>query len=390
MKRPYLLLLSLCWFAHNTLAENFSWHGYLSQGLTQSIDSQFITDSNDITGQLTELGINGRYDISPRLAVVGQVDYLNGGNRYESGVRLDYLFVDWNPAVIDNWDTHIHIGRFKNRHWLYSATRDVPQTRNMAVLPQSVYFDGFRDIALGSDGVLVQLTKAGLGGNWEVNWSLGRSPISDAQTEAFLGKQAKGTTQQNFVHQASVFWQSPSTSWRIGGSVLDSDFSYSEASVDELVDGDTSIQRLMLALQYFGESWEMSAELLREYQEDNGAFSADYYNKRIGEGGYIQGRYLFTSAFSGILGFDSYIYNRDDASGHELEASSGGVIPSYFGYMNTITTGFRWDIAPAWRLQGEYHWVHGASRVTGFLNPQTLDHTKSHWRMWSVQLMYWF
>jgi hypothetical protein len=223
-------LFALCFVSATAKANhtNFSWHGYLSQGITQSKDSTFITDDNDITSELTEIGFNGYYQLAENISIAGQVNYLDGGNRFEQGTRLDYLFVDWKlPNLIGGWQANIHAGRFKNRHWLYSVTRDVPQTRYTSVLPQSVYFDGFRDVALGSNGLLASFAHYGKHNIWEINWSYGRSSINDSQRDFLLGDEAKGTIKQDFVHQASVFWQPATMAWKVGASLLDSDFLFS-------------------------------------------------------------------------------------------------------------------------------------------------------------------
>ena len=204
--------------------EGFSWHGYVSQGLTQSKDSLFITDNGDITGELTEVGLNGYYQVVENISIAGQVNYLDGGNRFEQGTRLDYLFIDWKlPNIGNGWQAQVHLGRFKNRHWLYSVTRDVPQTRHTAVLPQSVYFDGFRDVALGSNGVQTSFSRYGKDNIWELNWSYGRSTINNSQRDFLLGEEAKGKIKQDFVHQASVFWQPSTMEMKIGASWLSSD-----------------------------------------------------------------------------------------------------------------------------------------------------------------------
>ncbi|RDV23961.1 hypothetical protein DXV75_16485 [Alteromonas aestuariivivens] len=383
-------LATMIGFGNNVHAESVSWHGYLSQGLTQSIDSDFITDANSVTAELTELGLVGRYQFNSDLALVGQVVYLDGGNRYDQGGRLDYLFLDWRLPEYNQWQAHLHVGRYKNRHWLYSATRDVPQTRATAVLPQSVYYDAFRDIALGSDGALIQVTRNTNHGNWEFNWSYGRSPIDTETTRLLIGPLAKGEVEQDFVHQLSGYWQTPSLNWRVGVSFLDSDFVYRASEDDILLDGSTSIQRVMFSAMYFGSSVELSSELVKEYQHDRGAYHPEYQFRRIGEGGYIQGRYLFNSEFSALASFDTYVFNKDDPDGELLEAGSGGLIPAYFGYMDTTTLGLRWDIAPNWRLQAEHHWVNGANRTKGILNPEAQVTTRENWRMWALQLMFWF
>ncbi|WP_018984331.1 hypothetical protein [Salinimonas chungwhensis] len=386
MKRLFFLsLFSVC--AH---AQDVQWHGYVSQGLTQSVGSDYITDDDDITTDLTEVGINGRWQIHDQLALVGQLNYLNGGNRYEAGARVDYLFIDWAVPHIANWSTHIHLGRYKNRHWLYSASRDVPHTRATAILPQSVYFDGARDIALGSDGISVQSTHSDRNGVWEVNWSYGKSPLDDHDTEAFLGPNALGKTEQDYVHQFSVFYQPPSYNWRLGASWLSSDFRYEAAPREFFFDGKSEIERVVLSGIYFSEFWELSAEWVQEARLDSGAYAPTFATDRTGEGGYVQARYLFNPKFSALLSYDTFNLDRNDPNGHKLSVMSQGLIPSYYGYENTYAIGARWNIAPNWRLQAEHHWVEGAARSTTRIIPMNAGGTDKHWRMWAVQLMYWF
>ena len=369
---------------------NFTWHGYISQGLTQSIDSEFITSDNNITAELSELGINGHYQLASNLSVAGQVVYLDGGNRFEQGTRLDYLFIDWTVPDIAGWQVNLHIGRYKNRHWLYSVTRDVPQTRDTSVLPQSVYFDGFRDVALGSDGVQASFTKYSRNNIWEINWAYGRSSINEEQKNYLIGDEALGEIKQDFVHQASVFWQPATMNWKLGVSWLDSDFRYVPSELDNRFKGSSNIRRFMLSMQYFGENWQISSEILREIQDFDGLFLPGYFDKRTGEGGFVQFRYLFNHKFSALAGYDTYTNDVDDPDGLQLEAETSGQIPAYFGYMDTVFIGGRWDIAPRWRLQAEHHWVEGATRAVSLLDPNIKQHTQKNWRMWSVQLMYWF
>lgn len=389
MKR-YLLLAFLFSFSTLAFAQKGSWHGYIAQGLSQSIDSGFITDNNAITGELTELGINGRYSLSPQLSVVGQIVYLDGGNRFVKGSRLDYLFLDWRLPSIGEWQPQVHIGRFKNTHWLFSATRDVPHTRVTAVLPQSVYFDAFRDIALSSDGVLAEFKRYTDNSIWQVIWSYGRSPISDEQTEIFLGPQALGDAKQDFVHQLSVYWQPADMSWRIGLSGLSSNFRYEPSANDFLSGGGADIRRLMFSAQYFAENWEFSSEILSEFQKDRGVFSPDYQNNRAGIGGYVQFRYMIRDDVSVLAGLDAYYLDRDDKDGSALFANTGGRVATHYAYSRAKTLAVRWDLAPNWRIQAEHHWVDGGARSKSFLNPLSNLHTAPHWRMWSAQLMYWF
>lgn len=369
---------------------SFSWHGFLSQGVSQSVDSDFVSDNEEVAFDLTELGINMRYDINASLAFVGQAVYLDGGNRYEQGGRLDYLYLDWRLPELNDGTINVNLGRFKNPHWLYSATRDVPQTRATIILPQSLYFDNFRDVALGSDGVLLRYYHATDEGSFRVNWSYGKSPMSDFQIKALLGEYAQGELTQKFAHQFSTYWQSPSLSWQLGASYLDSDFTYTPATVDFYLAAGREVQLYTVSLAYYAENWEFATELQRNKRIDWGGYAPDYMVNQQGEGGYAQLRYRITPEFTLTTSYDMYISDRDDRDGEILEAMTGGMVPAYYGFEKTVAVGLQWDPKPQWRIQAEHHWVHGAGRLTSLPSSQNTPGTREYWRMWAVQVMYWF
>ena len=72
-------------------ADDWHWHGFVSQGLMQARNSNFVNNDDDVSTDLTELGINGSYQISPSVRVAAQLMSLNGGNRYADGWRIDYV-----------------------------------------------------------------------------------------------------------------------------------------------------------------------------------------------------------------------------------------------------------------------------------------------------------
>jgi hypothetical protein len=389
-----LILLGSFLFSKESVGADWSpsWHGYAAQGLTMSDGSDFITDNDTVTGELTEIGINGSAQITSTLRLSGQLVYLDGGNRYKQGSRLDYLFLDWNLPDIYQWNLHLHLGRYKNRHWLSSATRDVPHTRDSIILPQSVYYDGLRDVALGSDGLALQALRANHSGNWEINWSVGRSSIDKSETEKFVGSMAKGRVKQDFVHQGSVFWQPVSMKWQFGASFLRSDFHYDSVDDDTITSGDSSVERMMLSMRYFSQNWEFSSELLQERLQYKGVFTTGYElnSDKTGQGGYVQWRYFLPDEITLLFRYDTYDLDRNDRSGTTLMRDSGGQIPAYYGFMDTGTLGLSWDIAPQWRLRGEVSRVHGAGRLKPVLLPDSLVRAEEYWNMYSLQLMYWF
>ena len=203
--------------------KNFQLHGFAAQGMIDVNGSNFVNDDGSLSPKLTEVGINGSYQLNDKLRLTGQVVYLNGGNRYTEGVRVDYALLDWSVYEHQNWQANIYLGRFKNNHWLYSSSRDIPFARPSIILPQSVYFDGFRDIAVGGDGIAIKISHNNDDcGDFDFNFSYGTSPISGKQADLMLSEFAQGVVKHDSDIQASFYWQPVFSSWRFGASYLDS------------------------------------------------------------------------------------------------------------------------------------------------------------------------
>lgn len=377
--------------AQSTIAaENFHFNGFISQGVQQADQTNFVSDDGDPSFSLTEIGINARWQFDDRFSLNGQLVYLNAGNRYPEGVRVDYLFLDWHAIRQTNWNVNVHLGRYKNYHWMYSATRDVPHTRPNNLLPQSIYFDSFRDIALGSDGIAIRANASNEIGDWEFNWSYGSSPISQESMRQLFGPTATGELEQEFAHQSSVYWHSPNSEWMLGMNWLDSDFNYNSHATDPFVPGDATVNRFSLVGQYQSEHWELTSELIRERSIYDNVLFQGFSNDSSAEGGYVQLTWLATRYLDLLLRMDLYDFDRKDRKGDLIALRSNGFIPSYFGYMDTGTLGVKFQLKDNLQLQAEFNRVRGAGRLTPLLvrNPNTA--TSEYWNMWSIQLMYWF
>ncbi|SEA45875.1 hypothetical protein SAMN04488051_103290 [Alkalimonas amylolytica] len=371
-------------------ANEWQWHGFLAQGVIQADKSNFINRSGEPSLALTELGLNGALQLQPNLRVAGQVVYLDGGNRYPDGLKLDYLFVDWALVNQLDWRLNVYAGRFKNQHWIYSSTRDVPLTRPSIVLPQSVYFDTFRDIAVSSDGLALKASVDTTAGHLELNWSLGATPLSDKQTRLLLGEQVQGKSRQKYVHQASLFWQPEFSNWTLGISLLDSEFSYRSAAEAPFLDADFVVQRVMFNAQYLQERWQLVAEVFQERMDTSGFFAPDFEVQQFGQGGYVQGLYQVSPGFRLNATLDYFVANKDDRRGKNLEQSSQGSIPAYFGYQHSFSLAASKDLAPRVRVQLEHHWMEGTGRLAPGVLPDLVTNQDRYWQLWALQLMYWF
>jgi len=383
-----LLLLSLS--CSELYADEVQWHGFVSQGLIQAPETNFVNLDDSISAELTDLGMNMSWRLSDKYRLAGQVVYLDGGRRYTKGTRLDYLFLDVTLHSSFDWRVDMFLGRFKNQHWLYSATRDVPFTRNAIVLPQSVYFDSFRDIAVGSDGLAFKATHNSSLGEIELNWSWGATNLSKEQSQILLSTLAQGDAEQEYVHQASLFWRPDQSAWQLGISLLDSDFTYEKAPLDYYADGAMTVQRAMFNGRYAAEYWELSGEWVQERLDISDFYLPGFKSEVFSQGWYLQGRYNLMPKTWALLSVDIFDRDKDDRNGQKFSASTGGLVPAYFGYQDELTLGLTYDIKDNLRVTMEHHWVRGAARLAYPVLPD-LQHNKSeYWQMWALQLMYWF
>ncbi|ASP48207.1 hypothetical protein [Cognaticolwellia beringensis] len=389
------ILLSLCLSLNLNAAEiktePLQIHGFVAQGVIDANNSNFINTDESISLELTEVGINASYQLNDDFRIAGQAVYLNGGNRYHPGLRVDYLLLEWGAFHNDAWQASFYIGRVKNNHWLYSSTRDIPFARPSIINPQVTYFDGFRDVAVGGDGAAVKLTyNNDYLGEFDFNFSRGKSDISKKQSSVLLGQLALGRMAHDFDTQASLYWHPSFSGWRFGISALDATFQYNQAQVDNYVDSDFVFQFYTASALYEGEFWQFSAEFFQERFVTKGFYTPDFYRDEKGQGYYIQASYNLESNLSVITRHERFYANKDDKNGSKLAQNSGGLIPAYFGFHNDNMIALSYDFSSNLRVNVEYHWMQGGARLSPIVQPDPIANDSKNWQVWAIQLMYWF
>lgn len=378
-------------FAEDKLNTRWRVHGFIAQGLIDVDHSNYVNDDGSTSAELTEIGINASYQLNRDFRLTGQAVYLNGGNRYHEGARVDYLLLDWSAYSTENTLVNLYFGRFKNNHWLYSNIRDIPQARPSIILPQSVYFDGFRDIAEGGEGLNVKVSYSDDNtGDFDFNFSTGTSDISKAQTQIILSYFASGRIEHDYDVQASLYWRPLYSEWRFGLALLDSDFTYHRGDHDAFLDADIVLQRAFLNALYQGEFWEFSAELLQDRFVFDDFYFPGFHQDNLGQGLFLQARYKVNNRLTFLGRYEKFYINKDDKNGSKLEQATQGTTPAYFGYQNSFTLGVSYDLLANVRLEFEHHWFEGTARLTPVVLPNARVNNREHWNLWALQLMYWF
>jgi len=385
------LLLTLSSQAADLANSKLKVHGFVAQGAIDVNGSDFVNDDGELSFELTEVGLNASYQLSPDIRLAAQGAYLNGGNRYTDGFRIDYALIDWSIFHSENWQANIYIGRFKNYHWLYSSTRDIPHTRPSIILPQSVYFDGTRDMSVGGDGAALSAKyNDELIGELDFNISSAESSISKDQTRTIMGRFSDGRLSHDKDLQASIYWRPYFSQWQFGIALTNTDLTYHRGESGIFVDGQLGLKRLYTNAEYQGESWTFSVELLQEEMTIDSLLFPGFNRTTVGQGGFVQGQYQFTSELQLLARYEHYYANKDDKHGKDLEKITQGLIPSYFGYQNDATLGLTYHLSNNFQLQLEHHWIKGTARLTPVVIPDPTVNKKEYWQLSAIQLMYWF
>ena len=398
-----LLFMLFIFIVNMANAEQFEIHGFISQGLIKNIDTNFVNEHQHYSFDLTEVGVNGAYQLSSNVRVTGQLVYLNGGNRYEEGLRLDYLLFNWNFYNSESWQHHFYFGRIKNYHWLYSSTRDVPMTRPSIILPQSIYFDGMRDMSVGGDGIAFSTKYSNERlGEFDFNISSAVSSLSLSETQVIIGDTSTGDVDYERDLQASLYWQPSSSSWRYGFAMTDADFNYTSGVGDTFTDGRILLDRFYLNAEYFSENWIFSTELLQERMRQYGVYLPLFERDVIGRGGFVQLQFKPNKQWQVLTRYERFFADRDDKSGQGLELDSARLItvlpyqlnydkiPHYYAYQHDFTLGLDYQLSHQLKLQIEHHWIQGTARLTPLFSPDPVSNNREHWQVSAVQLTYWF
>ncbi|MGR9073321.1 MAG: hypothetical protein ACU833_09685 [Gammaproteobacteria bacterium] len=386
------------WFPESLkLPDTVQVHGFLSQAVIHTSDNNFLGKTDDrLAADFRELGVNGSWRALPNLQMAVQLVWRDAGKTDKNKVRVDYGLADYSFYSTESSLVGIRAGRVPTPLGLYNDTRDVASTRPGIFLPQSLYFDINRNLALSADGGYLYGEKRTDFGDIFFNIGVVNPRADDPAFNFFftstpLGKfdgEMEGDT--SWVTRLSYEWE--------GGRVRLA-FTYADfnANLDTkggpLLPASFRFQPLIFSAQYNGENWSLTGEYaLRKTHITNqgldfgmGArFTAPDINWE-GESYYVQGTYKFNRYVEGMLRYDVLYWDRADRNGNEFAAATG--LPDHSRFAKDFTVGLRFKLMPSLLLSAEYHNVNGTAWIAGLENE---NGTKRHWDLFSFMLSYDF
>lgn len=375
--------------------ESLRIHGFASQAyIATSANNVFgHTDKGGDFG-LTELGLNASLQPLPRLQVSAQMLSRRAGEGNSGMPRLDFGFVDYRIYSHETNQFGIRVGRLKNPFGFYNDTRDVAFTRPSILLPQSIYFDRTRNLALSADSVQIYgETSHATMGSASFQFGVIRPIVGDLDTKRALVGRASGDLAPDVSYIGRGMYESNDKRFRLALSGILLNVNYNPATVDALSSGAIHFAPIFISAQYNTEKWTFTSEYaIRKFQ------FTDFHNATldnqdaIGESYYFQGAYRFHPKWEAVLRYDALYSNRKDRDGGDYfnsQVLNPGHRPAHSRFAKDITVGLRWNITPELMLRAEYHRINGTAWLSGLDNPVPAQ-TEQHWNLFSTQLSYRF
>ncbi|MBA4143158.1 MAG: hypothetical protein H0X43_09180 [Nitrosospira sp.] len=373
------------------LPNNLQIHGFASQGWLKSSGNNVFGESTSGSGSFDfrELGLNASMRPLPNLQFSAQMMSRTAGEGSPGNIRLDYGFIDYAYFNGEASKLGIRLGRMKTPLGLYNDTRDVPFTRPSILLPQSIYFDRTRKLALAADGAhLYGEYRSDMG---DISFQAGavRPLVRGAETEvALLGFERPGRFTPDVLYTSRVMYELDGGRIRLAFSASQLNLNYDPGSGDVLHGGAIRFTPLIFSAQYNAERWSITSEYARRHFEVN-SFGARLPDMDFtGESYYFQGAYRLTPEWEAFARYDVLYTDSADRSGRKW-ASHVPTRRAYNRFAKDITVGLRWNITPQFMLRAEYHRVNGTAWLSTLDNPNHMD-TVQHWNLFSILGSYRF
>jgi hypothetical protein len=367
------------------LPDSIQVHGFLSQGFIHTSNNNFFGHSDDsLSTDFRELGINGSWSALPDLQLALQVVWRDAGQTDEDGFRVDYGLASYNLLSTESSQLAIRAGRVPTPLGFYNETRDVAATRPSIFLPQSIYFDVNRNLALSADGGYLYGEHRTDYGEFSFNFGLVIPRTNDPDFMSLILNGDPGRVEGDTSWVGRVSYNSPGDEVRLAVTYANflSDFSSSRQPLNQ---GSFHFNPLILSAQYNAERWSLTAEYALRHTRLDFVSLPDFADPAFtGQSYYIQGTYRFTDELEGLVRYDELVWDLDDQYGYRYPDPR---VPHFSRYARDWTFGLRYEILPSLLASAEYHHINGTGWLSRLENPQG---EAQRWDMYAFMLSYNF
>ncbi len=372
------------------LFDDFHVHGFFTQGYFLTSDNNIFGASSDGGSfDFTEAGLNASWTPVADFRLAGQVLFRRAGAGHEHDLELDFGLLDYTIVSTADYRLGTRLGRYKNPYGFYNATRDVLFTRPTILLPQSIYFERTRELALSADGGLLYGEYRGEVGNLSLEFGIGTPRGDNLDTElVFVGADYPGETHSKLSYVGQLVYEMENGKYRMAVSSARVDIRYDPKFLppSDLPALKTLFKPVIFSAQYNEDKYSLTSEYaIRSFEQTipNSQFSRSI----TGESYYLQARYRFDENWQAIVRYDVLYNNRDDRDGKKYQATTRR--PAYTQFAKDWTFGLRYNISSSFLIAAEYHYINGAAWLPRQDNPD-LDDLEQRWHIFSLAASFGF
>lgn len=353
-------------------------HGFLSQGYIYTTDNNFFGPSSDAGSfEYTELGLNFSFLPSDRVLATAQVLGRQAGGAGDD-LELDYALIDYRLPSSERVDAGFRLGRIKTPLGLYNDTRDVAFTRPSIILPQSIYFDRSRDIALSGDGAMFYGERRLERGSISIEAEIVKPRVGNLE-KILLGADRAGSMVGEPSFVSRLIFDSADEKFRLALGFLRVRHNYEPGDNDPSGAGHVIFSPRIFSLQYSAEKWISSFEYARRtFNFRDIAYIP--VSEQTGESYYLQTQYNARHNIWAVARYDVLYQNVEDRTGSALESRTLGARPGHSQFAKDFTLGLRWQFWSDYMFALENHWIDGTAWLPIEDNPEPRK-TTPRWRM---------
>lgn len=372
------------------LLDNLYIHGFLSQGYFLTSDNNIFGSSSDGGSfDFTEGGLNASWAINPDFRLAGQVLFRRAGTGHEHDLELDFGLLDYTILSTVDYRLGMRLGRFKNPLGFYNDTRDVLFTRPTILLPQSIYFERTRELALSADGGLLYGEYRGAQGNLFLEFGMGIPRGNNLDTElVFVGADYPGGTNSEPSYIGRLLYDLDGGKYRIaiGSAQVDTRYDPQLPPPDDFPPLKTLFEPVIFSVQYNEDKLSLTSEYaIRSFEQT--IPNSQFKRSVTGESYYLQAQYRFDENWQAVVRYDVLYNNRDDKGGRKYQALTGR--PNYTQFAKDWTFGVRYYVNSSFLIAAEYHYVNGTAWLPIQDNPDP-NNLEQRWHMFSLAASYRF
>ncbi len=388
LRHLIVIIVVLAGFVSNVKAEsnadNVQIHGFLTQSAISTNANNFFGSSrHSVAFDFTEIGINTSYRPKNKWLLSGQLLSRRAGQTDGGKIRIDYALIDYTirDQISSRWG--IRAGRILNPLGFYNETRDVAFARPSIFLPQSIYFDRVRDLAISSDSLYIYGEQRFQHNEllWQIG--IGYPRISNEEIErSLLGQLLPGQFDSSASLLGRLLFEIDGGRFLLGISGAHALLDYSTGSGSPLQSGRVTFAPVIVSAQYNGEFLALTAEYAqRSFTYQNfGPLLAD--NNFVGESAYLQSVYRFRPDWDMLLRYDVLYTDQSDRQGKAFAASHPSTA-AFSRYARDATIGVGWQYSSALLLRAELHHIIGTAWLTGADNPLA-SHVEKNWDLFAL------